>query len=125
MLSDARRRIAVARSKSFLWLTPALALAALVGPSARAQQVAHAPWASNVVIPQARSYAMDRRGAVAIEQVRAGVVIRGQAATTMVEVRLRNPTPGRLEAELLMPVPDGAVVRGFSYDGPASEPTAR
>ena len=32
--------------------------------------------------------------AVRIEQVRAGVVIRGQVATTMIEVRLRNPSPG-------------------------------
>ena len=60
---------------------------------------------------------MGRQPAVRIEQVRAGVVIRGQVATTMVEIQLRNPSPGRLEAELLMPVPDGAVVRGFSYDG--------
>src|SRR5207253_5801044 len=58
-------------------------------------------------------------------QVRAGVVIRGQVATTLVEVDLRNPSPARLEAELLMPVPDGALVRGFSYAGSSREPTAR
>lgn len=100
-------------------------VAALAGWSARAQEVAPASWTSHVVVPQARSYAMDRRAAVTIEQVRAGVVIRGQAATTLVEIHLRNPTPGRLEAELLRPVPDDAVVRGFSYAGSNREPTAR
>ena len=53
------------------------------------------------------------------------MVIRGQVATTTVEIQLRNPSPGRLEAELLMPVPDGAMVRGFSYAGSSREPTAR
>jgi Ca-activated chloride channel family protein len=53
------------------------------------------------------------------------VVIRGQVATTTVEIQVRNPSPGRLEAELLMPVPDGAIVRGFSYAGSNREPTAR
>jgi Ca-activated chloride channel family protein len=57
--------------------------------------------------------------------VRAGAVIRDQVATTIVEVALRNPDPNRQEAELLVPVPSGAIVRGFSYDGPGREPTAR
>ncbi|HWE38382.1 MAG TPA: VIT and VWA domain-containing protein [Isosphaeraceae bacterium] len=101
-----------------------LAFGALLSATSAAQQVPR-PWAANVVVPQTSCYTMGRRPAVRIEQVRAGVVIRGQVATTMVEVRLRNPGPGRLEAELLMPVPDGATVRGFSYDGPGREPTAR
>lgn len=102
-----------------------LAFGALLTVTAAAQQTVPRPWAANVVVPQASCYTMGRQPAVRIEQVRAGVVIRGQVATTMVEVHLRNPSPGRLEAELLMPVPDGAVVRGFSYAGSSREPTAR
>jgi Ca-activated chloride channel family protein len=105
------------------WL--ALAIGAVSELPARAQEVARTALAANVVIPQARSYAMNRLPAVTIERVRAGIVVRGQAATTTIEVQLLNPTAGRLEAELLMPVPEGAVVTGFSYAGSASEPSAR
>jgi Ca-activated chloride channel family protein len=102
-----------------------LALGILLTANAAAQSLEHRPWAANVVVPQTSGYATGRQPAVRIEQVRAGVVIRGQVATTLVEVRLRNPGPGRLEAELLLPVPDGAIVRGFSFDGPGREPSAR
>src|SRR5262245_19477847 len=100
------------------------ALVVAVSSSARAQQT-ETHWAANVVVPQANCYSLGGRPTVRIEQVRAGVVIRGQVATTLVEVDLRNPTSSRLEAELLMPVPDGAVVRGFSYQGASREPSAR
>jgi len=91
---------------------------------AGSQELSRRAWAANVVVPQSRSYAMSRGAAVQIVGVRAGVVIRDQVATTMFEIRLRNPGAGRTEAELLVPVPDGAVVRGFSFDGPSPEPTA-
>ena len=62
-----------------------------------------------------------RHGAVAracrSRAVTVGVVIRDQVATTMMEIRLRNPGAARQEAELLVPVPDGAVVRGFAFQG--------
>src|SRR5262249_48843864 len=102
-----------------------LGFGALLTETSAAQEHVPRPWAAIVVVPQASSYTMGRQQAVRIEQVRAGVVVRGQVATTMVEIQLRNPSPGRLEAELLMPVPDGALVRGFSYAGSSPEPTAR
>ena len=43
----------------------------------------------------------------------------------MMEIRLRNPGPTRQEAELLVPVPDGSVVRGFTFQGHGVEPSAR
>jgi Ca-activated chloride channel family protein len=43
----------------------------------------------------------------------------------MMEIRIRNPSPARQQAELLVPVPDGAVLRGFSFQGPGTEPRAR
>ena len=60
-----------------------------------------------------------RSPALEITGVTAGVVIRDRIATTMMEIQLRNPSGTRQEAELLVPVPDGAVVRGFAFQGPA------
>jgi Ca-activated chloride channel family protein len=68
---------------------------------------------------------MGRFAALEISSVNAGVVIREQVATTMMEIRLRNPTPTRQEAELLVPVPDKAAIRGFTFQGPGAEPSAR
>src|SRR5947209_1849645 len=96
------------------WLAPAallLPLAAAVGP-ARGQGVQARPWAANVVVPQARAYAPRGAGPLQITGVVAGVVVRDQVATTALEIRVRNPGSTRQEAELLVPVPDAAVVRG-------------
>ncbi len=93
--------------------------------TAHAQTFPRAAWSSNVVVPQARSYAMGRSPALEISNVTVGVVIRDQVATTMMEIRLRNPAAARQEAELLVPVPDRAVIRGFSFQGPGAEPSAR
>lgn len=93
--------------------------------AARAQALPERPWSAHVVVPQARAYAPARSTALQIVTVHAGVVIRDQAATTLMEVRVRNPSGVRQEAELLVPVPDGAVVRGFSFEGHNAEPTAR
>jgi len=97
------------------------------------RSIAFRSFAANVIVPQSRSFRMPReaapatqpaRVAVAITQVAAGVVIIEQAATTTLDISLRNTTPSRQEAELVVPVPDGAVVRGFTFQGAAKEPTA-
>jgi len=80
---------------------------------------------SNWVVPQYRAHASGVKTGIRITGITAGVVILEQVATTTMDIHLRNPGPLRLEAELLVPVPSGAVVRGFSYQGAASEPTAR
>ncbi|MBI4567204.1 MAG: VWA domain-containing protein [Planctomycetes bacterium] len=92
----------------------------------RPEQAAHAarPWASNVILPQARAFDVAARGAVSIQRVTAGVVIIEQAATTTMEIEVLNPTGARLESELIVPVPDGAVVRGFDFQGAGAEPSA-
>jgi len=96
-----------------------------LGGIAHAQTTHGGPWSAHVVVPQARSYALGRSPALQLTGVTVGVVIRDQIATTMMEIRLRNPGAARQEAELLVPVPDGAVVRGFSFQGPGAEPSAR
>src|SRR4051812_5296707 len=96
-----------------------LAAQATGGPAeAPAQAPGGGPWSSQVVVPQARSYAPGRSAALQITGVTVGVVIRDATATTMMEVRLRNPGTSRQEAELLLPVPDGVIVRGFAFEGP-------
>jgi len=84
----------------------------------------HRPFASNLVVPQSRVFSVRRQGSVKIAGVSATVVILEQVATTTMEISLQNPTRSRLEAELMVPVPDGAVVRGFTFQGSAKEPKA-
>src|SRR5271163_3137894 len=107
------------------WLFTLLLTIGGVGGTVRAQVSEGRPWSSHVVVPQARSYALGRSPALQITGVTVGVVIREQIASTMMEICLSNPGTSRQEAELLVPVPDGAVVRGFSFQGHGAEPSAR
>ena len=86
---------------------------------------AHRPWTSNVVIPQSRAFSVRRQATVQIIGVNVGVVIVEQVATTTMDIELQNPASSRLEAELVVPVPDGAVVRSFDFQGAAEEPSAQ
>jgi Ca-activated chloride channel family protein len=101
-----------------LLIIAALPVHAQVSVSAR-------PWAANVIMPQTRAFATVGTPGVEITEVSAEVVLLEQAATTALDVSVRNPGPRRTEAELLVPVPDGAVVRGFTFQGSSSEPTAQ
>lgn len=84
------------------------------------------PPAANVLVPQSRAiaFAPDRRGDVQIVRVDVAIDIVETTATTTIEMHLENATSQRQEAELMIPVPDGAVVRGFAYDGPSGQVTA-
>jgi len=106
------------------------ALLALAGAArARAQHGAAAPqdWrrASHVIVPQARGFAFERgRAPIQVEHVRARVAIVEQTASTTLDITLRNPAGAQAEAVLLLPVPDGAAVSSFLFEGAATEPTA-
>ena len=115
-------------------------------PAADAQELAHhghhrgfAPGVSHVVVPQARSWVLSSQlpglthggthqpshhAELGIESVHARVEILEQVATTHLEVRLVNPGGRDAEAVVLLPVPVGAAVTGFDFDGAAAEPTA-
>ena len=83
--------------------------------------------ASHVIIPQARSFPLrpyPTPAGIRIESVEVRVSIIEQTARTTMEIALRNVSSRPQEAVLLLPVPDGAVVSAFSYEGSASEPTA-
>ena len=82
--------------------------------------------ATNLIVPQSRAYALaTQKQHVQISDVTAEVRILQQVATTTMEVGLTNPSGQMQEAEMLVPVPDGAVVRGFTFAGSAKEPTAK
>jgi hypothetical protein len=111
-----------------------LAFATLIGSSvapSSAQVPALAPqhdWAgvSHVVLPQTHAFALERgRDPIVIEHIEARVEILEQAAVTTLEIAARNPAPHPAEAVLLLPVPDGAAVHSFLFEGSAREPTAR
>ena len=102
-----------------------VSLAILVGGQSGAQSPYSSlrPLAANIVVPQARSFAVDRQSAVEVTEVTVGVVIMEQAATTTMDISLRNPTSRRIEAELAVPVPEGAVVLSFTFEGTGKKPT--
>jgi Ca-activated chloride channel family protein len=83
------------------------------------------PLTSNVIVPQSRSFVPRGVPAVQIQRVDVDARVVEQAATTVMDISLYNPSNRRLEAELLVPVPDGAIVRSFSFQGAAAEPTAQ
>jgi len=115
-------------ARSGLARCAAIGLALLCGEAGAAGIVPHSmrPFASNLVMPQRRVFSSVRHEQpVQIAEVTVGVVILEQVATTTMDISLRNPSGARQEAELLVPVPDGAVVRGFTFEGAAKEPTAQ
>lgn len=63
--------------------------------------------------------------AVQVTQVDARIDIADQIATTTLDIALRNPTSRPLESELLVPVPQGAVLKAFAFEGGSAEGTAR
>ena len=46
-------------------------------------------------------------------------------ATTQLDISLRNPNGRQVESEIIIPVPDGSVFRGFSFEGTNLEATAK
>ena len=81
----------------------------------------------NVIVPQTvRPTVIQPRpnAPVQLQAVNVDVVVTGQAARTLLELTLYNPSPRPQEAQLLVPVPDGAAVSSLQYDGTGPEPTA-
>jgi hypothetical protein len=79
----------------------------------------------DVLVPRSRALAFGEAPNVRITGVDVGVVILEQAARTTIDVHLRNGASRDQEVELLLPVPAGAAIRRFAFDGEAAEPTAR
>ena len=85
-----------------------LAAAVLIAAGPAWGQTSSVRLTSNFVMPQARVAAVRPGQQVQVTGVKVGVVILEQAATTTMDIALHNPTGSRQEAQLLVPVPDGA-----------------
>jgi len=100
------------------------ALLLLITPLSHAQ-IARAPdrpLAAQVIVPQVRSYVLDAGQPIEISTIHVKATVTEQVATTTMDIYLKNPNANAAEAELIVPVPDGAVVRGFAFEGQAAEP---
>ncbi len=61
---------------------------------------------------------------ITLGAIDARIEIRDQVAMTTLELSLTNPASTQQEAQLLLPVPEGVVVRSLHYDGVGPEPKA-
>ncbi len=100
-------------------------LSFMASSSAQLGRAVERPLAANIIVPQALRSTVHQAAPLEITQITVGVVMVEQVATTTMDISLRNNSGSRTEAELVVPVPDGAVVRGFAFQGSADEPTAR
>ena len=117
--------LAVVLGATLLALTTTSHSQEITGSSGAQPTVFHGH-AANIIVPQSRSYSLSgSRQQVQITGVTAEVRILEQVATTTMDVALANPTGQIQEAEMLIPVPDGAVVRSFTFAGSAKESTAK
>lgn len=79
-----------------------------------------------LILPPRQSFsAIPNTQTVGIQSVRAKVDIRDQAASTLLELNLYNPSATQAESVLLMPVPAGAAVSSFDFEGSGLEPSAK
>jgi Ca-activated chloride channel homolog len=136
--------IAIAQSVSAPHAGPPFTGAASAVP---VSAVSSRAWAANVVVPQVHVYATidvpvssvsvapihsarppasgrPASRAIEITGIDVAVVIVEQVATTTMDISLRNLTSSRQEAEILLPVPAKSVIRGFTFQGAATEPKA-
>ena len=102
----------------------------VLATTTRSQQITGPPVfqssAANLIVPQSRSYSLSgSQQPVQITGVTAEVRIMQQIATTTMDVALANTTNRTQESEMLIPVPEGAVVRSFTFEGSSKEPTAK
>ena len=114
----------ITQSRILVALAVAAVLSSVTPVGAQNVTVRVRGFSANVIVPQSRSLSVDPKRRVVVTGVKVGVVILEQAATTTLDISLRNTTRRRLEAELLVPVPEGAAVRGFSFEGAGKEPSA-
>lgn len=109
----------------FLLAALSMGLSAQIGIPGEASSLRVRPgsWVpfSRIIVPNIPN----RHAPCKITKVQADVEIRKGVAQTTLDVLLENPNPSRVEAEILLPVPDGAVVRGFDFAGKAAESTAK
>lgn len=102
-----------------------IAIRVLVG-SLSTLQVATAQFATNVIVPQSRVVAANgATSAIRVAQITAEIDIAQRVGVTALSIDLENLSAIQQEAELLIPVPDDAVLRSFDFTGKSQEPTTQ
>jgi Ca-activated chloride channel family protein len=104
------------------YLTCLVPLALLAALPAYGQTMVEPPI---IILPQRRIIAPPDQRQVRITGVDADIRIREQVATTSLTVKLHNPSRHRLEAELMLPVPDASAIRSLHYSGLGDEPSGK
>lgn len=111
------------------FILAALLAAAGLAATTNAQVVVGEAWTPHshiLVVPQVRVIPARPSAQLAIiESVNANIEIIDQVAVTALEITLKNPSNSPMETEMLLPVPDGATVKGFVLDGLPNEGQAR
>lgn len=82
-----------------------------------------ADFSSRIILPQRRMIriaAPDRQEAV-IEKVSVRAVAREALVETVMELTIKNPGASMIEAEILLPVREGAIFKSFSYGSHAGQ----
>lgn len=77
------------------------------------------------ISPNTRIIAPHLQQSVQVTNVDARIDITDQIAVTTLDIALRNPANRPQESELLVPVPQGAVLKAFAFEGGNAEATAR
>ncbi len=109
-----------------LGLSFALVFSGLAAPPAASQMAVNddridaTAMRRSVIVPQGRHLGPQSWRVIEVSHVDADVVINGQVATTTLEIVMRNLTGAVQEAEVVLPVPEGASLVGFSIDGPGT-----
>lgn len=62
---------------------------------------------------------------IAVEAIAGDIDISDGVGSTTMRMTLRNPGTVQQEAQLMVPVPVGATIRSFGFDGNGMEPTAK
>ena len=87
-----------------------------------AQTPADRGWCRNVIVPQTYRSATSSHYRIHVTEVLADISIVEQVSTTTLNISLHNQAKSDETAELLVPVPDGAVIKSFTFQGKADEP---
>ncbi len=124
MVKASGRRVSWAWAAGLVGLLQAGAAAQTLTVEARAHL--DLGTATHLVVPQARGFALRPYGVrVLVERVEARVEIVGRSARTTLEIAVSNPSSTAAEAVLLLPVPHGAAVDGFDFEGAGASSSAR
>lgn len=113
-------------------IAAAVGLACVAWPVAGVAQIAATSTTEPVIIvPQGRTVVIHPRPrhvppqSIQLTAVNTQVTITDQVASTTMVLSVHNPGGGQQEAQILIPVPEGATVRSFQLDSLGSEPNAK